>query len=134
MDGSSVTSAGLKTARDATGSCYVIRGEETQVIGALARLGDPADATLILPGTHTKWLRVADGEIADFATVMTGELHAALLDATILGDPVRSADAAGVADNESNAEASDSGVAHSLSHPGQPFAARLQRPHPISLR
>ena len=116
---------GLKTARDATGSCDVIRGEETQVLGALARMGYPADATLILPGTHTKWLRVAGGEIVDFATAMTGELHAALLDATILGDPTRRAEAAGLADTESNAEAFDSGVAHSLSHPDQPFAARL---------
>lgn len=116
---------GLKTERDATGSCDVIRGEETQVLGALARLGDPADATLILPGTHTKWLRVAGGEIADFATAMTGELHAALLDATILGDPTRRAAGAALAESEASAEAFDSGVAHSLSHPKQPFAARL---------
>lgn len=116
---------GLKTAPDATGSSDVIRGEETQVLGALARLGDPGDATLILPGTHTKWLRVSGGEIVDFATVMTGELHAALLDATILGDPVRRAEAAGVPDTASNTEAFDAGVAHSLSHPGQPFAARI---------
>lgn len=135
---------GLKTAADATGSCDVIRGEETQVLGALARLGYPADASLILPGTHTKWLRVAGGKIVDFATAMTGELHAALLDATILGDPARRAaadqaaadqaeadcaDAAGVAGpadtTEADAEAFDAGVAHSLSHPGQPFAARL---------
>lgn len=116
---------GLRTAPDATGSCDVIRGEETQVIGALARLGGPAEATLILPGTHTKWLRVSGGEIADFATAMTGELHAALLDATILGDPARRADPASVADTASNAAAFDAGVAHSLTHPGQPFAARL---------
>lgn len=116
---------GLRTAPDAAGSCDVLRGEETQVIGALARLGDPANVTLILPGTHTKWLRVADGEIVDFATVMTGELHAALLDATILGDPARRATAAGAPDTTPNTEAFDAGVAHSLSNPGQPFAARL---------
>jgi 2-dehydro-3-deoxygalactonokinase len=117
---------GLKTAPDATGSCDVIRGEETQVLGALARLGYPADANLILPGTHTKWLRVADGEIVDFATVMTGELHAALLEATILGDPARRAEAnRGAETPHTDFKAFDAGVAHSLSHPDQPFAGRL---------
>ncbi|TDT78686.1 2-dehydro-3-deoxygalactonokinase [Arthrobacter sp. AG258] len=116
---------GLKTAPDMTGACDVIRGEETQVLGALARLGNPSEASLILPGTHTKWLRVAGGEIVDFTTAMTGELHAALLEATILGDPVRRGGAEGAASAQGDADAFDSGVMHSLSHPGHPFAARL---------
>jgi 2-dehydro-3-deoxygalactonokinase len=116
---------GLKTAPDATGASDVIRGEETQVLGALARLGNPSDATLILPGTHTKWLRVAGDQIVDFTTLMTGELHAALLDATILGDPARQAKEADEADPASDAEAFDAGLVHSLTNPEQPFAARL---------
>ncbi|MFI5084481.1 MAG: 2-dehydro-3-deoxygalactonokinase [Actinomycetales bacterium] len=117
---------GLRTAPDATGSSDVIRGEETQVLGALARLGDPADANLILPGTHTKWLSVAGGKIVGFATVMTGELHAALLEATILGDPARRAEADRPAETpQTDFLAFDAGVAHSLTHPDQPFAARL---------
>lgn len=116
---------GLRTAPDATSACDVIRGEEAQVLGALARLGHPAEATLVMPGTHTKWLRVAEGKIVDFTTAMTGELHAALLAATILGDPARHAgmDSAGPAEIES--EAFDAGLRHSLSHPGQPLAAGL---------
>lgn len=55
----------------------VMRGEETQIAGFL--LGEPAfDGTLCLPGTHTKWVRVRDGRIESFRTVMTGELFALL--------------------------------------------------------
>lgn len=116
---------GLKTPTDATGASDVIRGEETQVLGALDRLGHPAETTLILPGTHTKWLRVAEGKIVDFTTTMTGELHAALLEATILGDPARHAGPDPVLSPQVQADAFNAGVTHSLSHPGQPFAARL---------
>lgn len=62
----------------------VMRGEETQVLGALARLG-MRDATFVLPGTHSKWVRTTDGTITGFATYMTGEVFAALKDHTILG-------------------------------------------------
>lgn len=52
----------------------VMRGEETQVLGfGLARA-----ATLVLPGTHSKWARVAEGRIAGFQTFVTGEVYALL--------------------------------------------------------
>ena len=58
----------------------VMRGEETQILGWLA--GDPARGRgrrlLCLPGTHSKWARVADGAVERFVTAMTGELHAVL--------------------------------------------------------
>ncbi len=51
----------------------VIRGEETQAVGLLAR--EPGfDGLAILPGTHSKWMRIADGTIMDFQTFLTGEL------------------------------------------------------------
>ena len=50
----------------------VMRGEETQLLGA-ALLGH-ADGWFLLPGTHSKWVRMAAGRVADFATFMTGEL------------------------------------------------------------
>ncbi|MGW0183373.1 2-dehydro-3-deoxygalactonokinase [Nocardia sp. NPDC003345] len=54
----------------------VLRGEETQVLGALELIGAPEAAhTLVLPGTHTKWLRVDDGKVAAFTTAMSGELY-----------------------------------------------------------
>ncbi len=67
--------------RDAPG---VMRGEEVQIIGALA-LGDlPRDALVCLPGTHAKWVRLEDGRIEGFATWMTGELYALIRDHSVL--------------------------------------------------
>ena len=51
----------------------VMRGEETQIAGIL--LEEPQfEGVLCLPGTHTKWVRIAGGEIVHFTTFMTGEL------------------------------------------------------------
>jgi 2-dehydro-3-deoxygalactonokinase len=61
-----------------------MRGEETQIIGALAELPD-GEATICLPGTHSKWVRWRDGRIAGFATAMTGEVFAVLRRHSILG-------------------------------------------------
>lgn len=70
----------------------VMRGEETQVVGVLARQASPAQHTLlVLPGTHCKWVQVEDGRIADFHTYMTGELFALLREHSILGRPARQA-------------------------------------------
>jgi 2-dehydro-3-deoxygalactonokinase len=83
----------------------VMRGEETQIFGALAirstaneaakdarkeanNAATTADAprSLIgLPGTHAKWVVVRGDEIERFHTFMTGEIFAALRDHTILG-------------------------------------------------
>ena len=64
----------------------VMRGEETQIVGALAmRPISAASATFLLPGTHSKWVRVRDGVVTDFRTTMTGELYALLLEHSILG-------------------------------------------------
>lgn len=61
----------------------VMRGEETQVFGALHLMGRTA-ATLVLPGTHAKWVRVDSGAITDFRTFMTGDVYAAVGGHTIL--------------------------------------------------
>lgn len=64
----------------------VMRGEETQLIGAMARHPSPAEhGTFVLPGTHSKWASVRDGAVVDFNTVMTGELFALLRTHSILG-------------------------------------------------
>ncbi|WP_316013558.1 2-dehydro-3-deoxygalactonokinase [Roseobacter sp. HKCCA0434] len=55
----------------------VMRGEETQIAGLLARQPD-FDGVLCLPGTHTKWARISAGELCHFRTAMTGELFALL--------------------------------------------------------
>ncbi|MDE1146856.1 MAG: 2-dehydro-3-deoxygalactonokinase [Azospirillaceae bacterium] len=62
------------------GAPDVMRGEETQVLGAL--ITHPVLATgdhlLCLPGTHSKWVDLADGRITGFTTAMSGEIYALL--------------------------------------------------------
>ena len=67
----------------ARGTPDVMRGEETQVFGALRLLG-LRDATLVLPGTHSKWVRVENQKITGFSTFMTGEFFALLRHHSIL--------------------------------------------------
>lgn len=62
----------------------VMRGEETQVFGALALSGRD-NGLFLLPGTHSKWADVKGGRIVSFRTFMTGEAFGALKDHTILG-------------------------------------------------
>jgi len=56
----------------------VMRGEEVQVLGAIAAGLAPADALFCQPGTHNKWIVTRDARIVDVTTVMTGELFALL--------------------------------------------------------
>ena len=63
----------------------VMRGEETQILGALDDRRPLALHLVVLPGTHSKWARVGAGGIEAFATFMTGELYALLHDRSILG-------------------------------------------------
>ncbi len=70
---------GLKQSRPAD----VMRGEETQIAGFLAR--NPGfDGVLCLPGTHSKWVHLSAGEVVSFASFMTGELFALLSQASVL--------------------------------------------------
>src|ERR1700731_2507695 len=51
----------------------VMRGEETQLLGALG--ADAAgEAVVCIPGTHSKWARVSGGTVEPFATFMAGEI------------------------------------------------------------
>jgi 2-dehydro-3-deoxygalactonokinase len=62
----------------------VMRGEETQLVGALGGLGSGSHL-VCLPGTHSKWARIVDGRIAGFRTHMTGEVFGVLKAHSILG-------------------------------------------------
>ena len=68
---------------DQDGVPDVMRGEETQVFGALQLLG-LNHARLVLPGTHSKWVTVTHGRVTDFSTWMTGEFYALLRQHSIL--------------------------------------------------
>lgn len=68
---------------DASGVRDVMRGEETQLLGAMDVL--PRDTVVCLPGTHSKWVRVQGGRIVGFATHFTGEAFAVLRTHSLLG-------------------------------------------------
>lgn len=70
---------GLSTV-DPHGIPDVMRGEEVQVFGA-----GLADAEIVLPGTHSKWVRLRAGRVDGFRSFMTGELYAAIRNHTIIG-------------------------------------------------
>ena len=70
---------GLKQAAPAD----VMRGEETQIAGALA-LHPAFDGVVCLPGTHAKWAQISAGEVVSFQTFMTGEMFALLSRQSVL--------------------------------------------------
>jgi 2-dehydro-3-deoxygalactonokinase len=69
---------------DERGVPDVMRGEETQIAGALA-LQNATDGVFVLPGSHAKWVTVNGSAIRLFRTYMTGEVFQALKQHTILG-------------------------------------------------
>ena len=93
----------------------VMRGEETQIAGALA-LMPGFDGVICLPGTHSKWVHISAGEVVSFQTFLTGEMFALLSEQSVLRH--------GMADGGWQDDAFDQGVANALSHP-EKIAARL---------
>ena len=93
----------------------VMRGEETQIAGALA-LMPGFDGVMCLPGTHSKWVHISAGEVVSFQTFMTGELFALLSTQSVLRHSI-AADGFDVA-------AFDTGLSDALSRPER-IAARL---------
>jgi len=93
----------------------VMRGEETQIAGALS-LMPGYDGVLCLPGTHSKWAQISAGEVVSFQTFMTGEMFALLSETSVLRH--------GVQGDGWDDAAFDSAVADALSRPER-LAARL---------
>lgn len=60
----------------------VMRGEEIQVFGSV---GAEESATVVLPGTHSKWVEVEQGAITGLRTFLTGEVFALLRRHSIVG-------------------------------------------------
>jgi 2-dehydro-3-deoxygalactonokinase len=92
---------------DAGGIPDVMRGEETQVFGALQLL-ELNDARLVLPGTHSKWVTVTDRKITHFSSWMTGEFYALLRQHSILSRTLPAGEPA------TDPEAFAQGVAYAL--------------------
>jgi 2-dehydro-3-deoxygalactonokinase len=68
----------------------VMRGEEVQLLGAIAAGSVDPDGLVCHPGTHNKWATLREGKISEFRTVMTGELFSLLKDHSILSDLLQS--------------------------------------------
>lgn len=84
----------------------VMRGEETQLLGARAL---HPSSLYVMPGTHCKWVQTDDERVCDFRTVMTGELHHVLLNHTLVG--------AGLPDQVASPDAFDAGLTRGLASP-----------------
>jgi 2-dehydro-3-deoxygalactonokinase len=69
----------------------VMRGEETQLLG-LSLSRKITGGLVCLPGTHSKWVKLEQGAVVDFATIMTGELYALLRRHSILRHSTGGAD------------------------------------------
>ena len=93
----------------------VMRGEETQLAGALA-LYPGCDGVFCLPGTHSKWVHISAGEVVSFQTFMTGEMFALLSTQSVLRHSL-------TAEGWDDAEF-DAGLSDALSRPER-IATRL---------
>ena len=61
----------------------VMRGEETQIAGWLSK--NPHWSGIVcLPGTHSKWVEIRQGEIVGFSTFVTGEMFGLLVKHSLL--------------------------------------------------
>lgn len=94
----------------------VMRGEETQVFGALTLQPELAEGRhlIVLPGTHSKWVELEEGKIRAFHTHPTGELFALLADRSTLTGP-----------DTPGEGAFDDGFARGLQRRGEPFTSAL---------
>ncbi len=61
----------------------IMRGEETQIAGFINKNTD-FNGVVCLPGTHTKWVNVKEGQITSFKTFMTGELFGVISNHTLI--------------------------------------------------
>ncbi|NQV99170.1 MAG: 2-dehydro-3-deoxygalactonokinase [Rhodospirillales bacterium] len=82
-DGRTLWLAPGYSCRNGHGLPDVMRGEETQILGACAGLR--GEQTYCLPGTHSKWVSVADSRLTGFTTFMTGEVFDVMCRHSILG-------------------------------------------------
>jgi len=79
----------------------IMRGEETEIIGLFAN-GRHADVarhgTVVLPGTHSKHVRLREDKLVGFRTFMTGELFDVLASNSVLRASIEVSGAGGAAD------------------------------------
>jgi 2-dehydro-3-deoxygalactonokinase len=80
--------SGLQTATE------ILRGEEVEILGLFTQGQHEAiahDGLVVLPGTHSKHVRLRNRQITDFHTYLTGELFDVLAAHSLLSASVQSA-------------------------------------------
>ena len=107
-DGSVHIMPGIKT-RTKDGAPEIMRGEETQIGGVIEGHGI-RNGLFCIPGTHSKWAHICNGQIENFVTFMTGETFSVLKQHSILGRLMGPSDAF-------DKKAFENGLARSK-HPG----------------
>jgi 2-dehydro-3-deoxygalactonokinase len=103
--------------RGERGQVDVMRGEETQLLGAMQLLGTYAgDGWYVLPGTHSKWVRLQGGAVTALRTYMSGELFALLGERGTLAALMHGAEPDGqsAAFERALAELGDEALSHAL--------------------
>lgn len=104
----------------AGGTPDVLRGEETQLVGLLALQPALAGAaTVLMPGTHSKWVDLQQGRVSGFRTRMTGEIYAVLRQHSALGRLMPAVDEGW------HAQAFDAGLAAARAGQGRDLAGQL---------
>lgn len=69
----------------------VMRGEETQLLGALSEKFTSGMQLVCMPGTHSKWVNVENLKVTGFSTFMTGELFDVISKHSILQHAIEGA-------------------------------------------
>lgn len=86
VDGREIAIAPGLTCRNRLLAPDMMRGEETQIMGAIRC--EPTLAAgrhfLCMPGTHTKWVSLKDGVIEHFLTALSGEIFEVLHNHSVL--------------------------------------------------
>lgn len=83
--------------RNALSAPDYMRGEETQILGALhiAPALRRGCQILCMPGTHTKWVALKEGIVTHFLTAVSGELYDVLHNHSVLVNSKAGKDVAG---------------------------------------
>jgi 2-dehydro-3-deoxygalactonokinase len=95
-NGRSITIAPGLSCRNRLMAPDVMRGEETQILGALRLEPKLAEGRQVfcMPGTHTKWVSLKDGVIEHFLTAVSGELYDILYRHSVLVNSKETVDGA----------------------------------------
>jgi 2-dehydro-3-deoxygalactonokinase len=102
----------------------VMRGEEIQLAGALQ--DSHTEQVVIFPGTHSKHVHIAGGQIQKISTYMTGEFFELLSQKSILAGSVeQDRGVAAGSSNEAFCKGVEAGRDHSLLHSG--FMVRINQ-------